>query len=237
MKILLFGGSGNLGKELLKINPGIIAPTREECDITLPWQAHNIIERIRPDIVINSAAETSSIKVDNNPAQAIKTNIIASGDIAMSCMIHNMRLIYISTDYIYKGDRGNYMETDEILPFNNYAWTKLGGECSTRMVKDHLIIRTSFGKSEFEHPFAYDDKIVSKDYVDIIAPMIYEALISNLIGVINIATEPKTIYEYAKKRNPNVHPISIIKNTIFNTPKDTSLNLDKWNNWKNKNNG
>jgi dTDP-4-dehydrorhamnose reductase len=61
------------------------------------------------------------------------------------CLTRKIRYVYLSTDYIYKGDRGNYKETDTIMPFNLYSWTKLGGETSAVAVKNHLIIRTSFG--------------------------------------------------------------------------------------------
>lgn len=228
MRILLFGGSGTLGQELMKINPEIIRPTRDYLDINDSWNVKKYIHEVRPDIVINSAAETSSIKVDADPIKAIKTNIIATANIATKCHELGIRLIYISTDYIYKSDRGNYKEEDEILPVNLYAWTKLGGECSVKAVKNHLIIRTSFGKSKFEHPSAFSDKWTSKDYVDVIAPMIYEAAISGVTGILNIGTERKTIYDYAKRRNPEIHPIEILKNTNFTTAKDSSLNLEKY---------
>lgn len=228
MRILLFGGSGLLGTELQKLDPEIIRPTHEYVNINDSWNMCKYIHEVRPDIVINAVAEKNNEKITSDPTQAIKTNIIAASHIALKCLELGIRLVYISTDYIYKGDKGNYREDDEILPFNLYSWLKLGGECATRAVKNHLIIRTSFGPSKFEHGFAFSDKYTSKDYVDVIAPMILEAAKSDKVGVLNIGTERKTIYEYAKKRNPDIHPIEIIKNNNFTTPKDTSLNIDQW---------
>ena len=114
-----------------------------------------------------------------------------------------------------------YNENDELLPHNLYAWTKLGGESCVKMVKNHLIIRTSFGESEFPYEHAYINLISSKDYVDIISPMILKAVKSELIGILNIGTLPKSIYEFAKKRN-NVTPIELKKQKNF------SLNTTKY---------
>jgi dTDP-4-dehydrorhamnose reductase len=164
---------------------------------------------------------TNSVEVENNPLQAIQTNIIGTANISEYCLINNKRLVYISTDYIYPGEKGDYKETDPILPNNSYAWTKLGGECSVRLVSNHLIIRTSFGSSKFPYPEAWDNQIVSKDYIDVITPMILKSTKSNVIGILNIGTYSKTIFEYASKRN-KVHPIK--KSTINNF----SLNTDKY---------
>jgi dTDP-4-dehydrorhamnose reductase len=91
-------------------------------------------------------------------------------------------------------------------------------------VPNHLIIRTSFGATEFPYTEAYNNKWTSKDYVDIIAPMILEVANSDLTGVINIGTESKTIFEFANKRN-QVKGKPLTDNS---SPRNSSLNLTKW---------
>ncbi len=231
MKIVLLGGHGTLGKELKKLNPDIICPTHSEVHIENEKEVSNFIKQHNPEIVINSAAILDNRVLETEPIKAICTNIIGAANVANACIEANIRLIYISTDYLYKGDRGNYLETDEILPFNFYAWSKLGGECSTRGVKNHLIIRTSFGKSDFSYNQAFTDKWSSKDYVDRIAPLVYEASLSPITGVLNIGTERKTLFAYAKERNAHVKPVRLADTNFF-TPYDTSLNLQKWINYK-----
>jgi dTDP-4-dehydrorhamnose reductase/SAM-dependent methyltransferase len=228
MKIVLFGGSGTLGTELKKLNSGILCPKRTEVDIRNYKEVLEYINLVKPDIVINAAAITDNKNVEKFPLPAIETNIIGSANISMACQ--KIRLVYISTDYIYKGDRGNYKETDEILPFNLYSWTKLGGECSTVSVNNHLIIRTSFGKNTFDYPEAFVDKWTSKDYVDKIAPLILEASVSPLTGVLNLGTDRKTLFSYASERS-EVKPVKLEETNYF-TPYDTSLNLQKWTNYK-----
>lgn len=230
MKILLTGGSGTLGKELLKFNPTIIAPSHSELDITVQKDVFEYINRVNPDIVVHAAAVIDNRILEKEPQKAINVNIIGTANIAMSCIKNNIRFVYLSTDYIYKGDRGNYLETDEILPFNFYAWTKIGGEAASKGVKNHLIIRVSFGKSEFSYPVSFIDKWSSKDYVDVIAPMIYDAILSPLTGVLNLGTERKTLFSHAKERNPDVKPVKLAETSFF-TPYDTSLNMQRWINY------
>jgi len=233
MKILLFGGSGLLGQSLLKLNEEIIAPSHSEVPIENKALVFDFIEKHRPDIVINSSAFIDNRRIEKDPTIAIETNIIGSANISMACIKYKARLVYISTDYIYKGDKGNYKETDEILPFNIYAWTKLGGETSTMGVNNHLIIRTSFGSDKFAYKVAFNDKYASKDYVSVIAPMIYEASISSMIGILNLGTERKTLYDHAKQKS-DVTPIRL-SDTYHSTPVDTSLNLQKWIDYKSEN--
>jgi dTDP-4-dehydrorhamnose reductase len=232
MKIVLFGGNGILGKELQKIDSNIVAPSSKLVDISNLNAVRDFLKTTnKVDIVINAAAETDNRKVEKMPIGAIQTNIIGAANVSIVCQELGIRLVYISTDYIYKGDRGNYKETDEILPFNLYSWTKLGGECSAFGVKNHLVIRTSFGKTSFDYPEAFTDKWTSKDYVDRIAPLIYDAALSPLLGVVNLGTDRKTLFDHANERNDRVKGVKI-EDTPFATPYDTSLNTQKWINYR-----
>lgn len=234
MKIVVFGGNGTLGKELQVIDPQIICPPRSVVDIHCKSDIREYVKIHRPDIVINAAAIIDNRVLEGCPEQAIQTNIVGAANVAGVCIDQNIRLVYISTDYVYKGDRGNYKETDEILPFNFYAWTKLGGECSAKGVKNHLIIRCSFGKTDFSYPQAFVDKWSSKDYVDVIAHMILEAAQSPLTGVLNLGTKRKTLHNYAMARNENVRPVKLAETNFF-TPYDTSFNVQRWLDYKSSN--
>lgn len=227
MKILLTGGSGLLGKELRKMDSEIIAPSSEQLDVTRLADVAAWCELHKPDVVIHAAAITDNRVVEREPVKALKTNVIGTSNVATVCNQLDIRMVYLSTDYIYKGDHGLYKETDEILPFNLYAWMKLGGECATRIVKNHLIIRTSFGSPLKGYPIAFMDKYTSKDYVHLIAPNILFAATSPTTGILNLGTDRKTAYQYQFKTNEYTLPISL-KDTYFNTPTDTSLNLQKW---------
>ncbi len=227
MRILLTGGSGLLGSELQKLAFDLLAPPRAELDVTDRYAVSAYIASHDLDIVIHAAAITDNRDVEDDPTQAIEVNVKGTANIALACLKRRTRLVYLSTDYVYKGDKGNASENDEIQPFNLYAWTKLGGETSVSAVPNHLIIRTSFGAPQFEYDVAFTDKWTSKDYVDVIAPQILEAARSPLTGLLNIGSARRSMYEYAKVRNPDVKGIPMSE-SAYSSPPDTSLNLDRW---------
>ena len=218
--IVITGKNGLLSKELQSLDANVKGLPSIGFDITKE-DIKLKLKSLDPDIIIHAAAITNSCDIDIDPILAIKTNIIGTALLSEYCFENNKRLIYISTDYVYPGASGNYKETDPILPDNNYAWTKLGGECSVRLVPNHLIIRTSFGANKFPYTNAWTNQIVSKDYVDVIAPMILKATKSNVIGILNIGTNSKTIFEYASRRN-KVVPVEKTANYNF------SLNINKY---------
>jgi dTDP-4-dehydrorhamnose reductase len=228
MKILLFGGSGLLGRELLALRPDIVAPTRQEADVCSLEAVCACVKAHAPDVVIHAAAVTDNRYVERAPEAAIQANIIGTAHVALACLREQARLVYLSTDYVYRGDRGGYRETDDVLPFNDYAWSKLGGESAVMLVDNHLIIRTSFGPSAFPYPKAFIDKWFSKDYVDAAARKILEAATSPLTGVLNLGGERRSVYEFATERTTGVTPVRLGE-AAFDTPMDTSLNQDKWN--------
>lgn len=220
MKILILGHTGLLGQEVLKQYPDVLFPNYR-IDLFNFGLLDNYISAVSPDIIINCAAKINNREIEKDSTEALKTNIIGASNLALICKERKIRLVYISTDYIYNGNTGgNHSESDNILPENLYAWTKLGGECSAKCVDNHLIIRTSFGKSEFPYEFAFDTQTTSKDYVDVIVPLIYKASISDYVGVLNVGTEPKTMYRYAIKRTPSVKP-------SYDVKLNHSLNLEK----------
>ena len=227
MQILLTGGSGLLGTEILKLSANVLAPTRKELDIRDASAIAAFVANAAPDIILHAAAATNNRNIEAEPSEALDVNIKGTANIARACLGTDIRLVYMSTDYVYKGDRGDYAETDELLPSNLYAWTKLAGEAAVRAVPNHLIIRTSFGASQFEYPQAFADKWSSKDYVDRIATKILKAAHGTVKGVLNIGGPRRTIYDYAVERNPDVNPVTLSGSSL-DSPIDTSLNLAKW---------
>ncbi|MGB5332515.1 MAG: sugar nucleotide-binding protein [Woeseiaceae bacterium] len=227
MKILLTGGSGLLGTEILKLGTEMLAPKRKDLDIRDASAVAAYVADAVPDIILHAAAATNNRDIEADPTEALDVNIKGTANIARACLGTKIRLVYVSTDYVYKGDHGNYAETDELLPSNLYAWTKLAGEAAVRAVPDHLIIRTSFGASRFDYPQAFADKWSSKDYVDRIAPKILNATTGTATGVLNIGGPRRTIYDYAAERNPDVRKARL-SDFSLDSPVDTSLNLEKW---------
>lgn len=219
MPTVVIGGTGLLGCELKHLDSSLICVGSDH-DVFEFTKLRDLLDSIVPTSIIHCAAIKSE-KVDENPVKAININIIGTANLAKYCIEKSIRLVYISTDYVYPGIAGNYLESDPVLPHNKYAWTKLAGEAPVMLVPDHLIIRTSFGASEFPYKKAYHNLFVSKDYVDVIAPMVLKASLSGMQGVVNIGTDRKSLLDYASSRN---------KVDIASIPfqKDFSLNTDKF---------
>ena len=77
-------------------------------------------------------------------ASRIKTNIIGTSNVTLLCMKLDIKLVYISTDFVYPSSEEPLEEWRNLNPQNEYAWSKLGGECAVRQYDKSLIIRTTF---------------------------------------------------------------------------------------------
>lgn len=231
MSFFLTGGNGRLGTELKKILD-CIAPSSKEFDITKEDCIDYYLDSFRGDIqsVIHCAAFTDVPGAEKNNKDAVLTNIVGTKNI--SRWLGYYRIVYISTDYVYSGIKGDYKETDKTAPFNFYGFTKLAGETFMRPDKD-LIIRTSFKpNTAWPYPKAFDDLYTSADYVDVIAQDIAMLAASDMVGIINVGTEKKSIHDLASRRNPSVGKMSRSEITNVNLPLDISMNLDKLNEFK-----
>ena len=92
---------------------------------------------------------------ENQIEKSINLNIIGTANIVKACKRNKIKLIYFSTSYVYPGKKGNYKETSPLFPWNNYAWSKLGGESSVQMYKNSLILRVCMTEKPFIHKKAF----------------------------------------------------------------------------------
>ena len=229
-KIIFTGGSGLLGSEFRKIRPDIDYPSSKEFNVTNYEQMKKYVESNGCDLIIHAAAFTSPPSIEKDPLKALEVNIVGTSTVVKLCMEFDIRLIYISTDYVFKGDKGNYKETDPVYPVNKYAWSKLGGECAVRMYDKSLIIRTTFGPNVFPYPKAFVDQWTSRESVAVIARKIAKLLDKDISGVIHVSGKRKTVYGYAKSLDAAKEIGKLSVNDVsFTVPKDTSLNCEKYN--------
>lgn len=229
-KILFTGGSGLLGSEFQKIFIEGVYPTHKEFDITDYKSMEKYLSKKKISCIVHAAAFISPPKIDNDPLLAIETNITGTINIVKLCMKNNIKMVYISSDYVFKGDKGKYKEEDPLYPINKYGWSKLGGECAVRMYDNSLIIRTTFGPNIFPYDNAFIDQWTSREKVSVIAGLIIKLIKKNALGIYHVGGKRKTVFEYAKKVSPlkNTGKISI-KDVTFKLPKDTSLDCSKQN--------
>jgi dTDP-4-dehydrorhamnose reductase len=221
---LFTGGSGLLGRALQQARPGALYPTSTEFDVSRYSQMREWIGGREIRVIVHAAAMTSPPKVDQDPLRALDANIIGTANVVRLAAEMGSRLVYISTDYVFRGDRGGYREADELYPVNKYAWSKLGGECAVRLYESALIIRTSFGPDVFPYEKAFVDQWTSRQPVSRTAREILRAVDSNLTGVLHIGGARQTVMEYARSLDPSkeIKPLSV-NDVSFVVPRDTSL--------------
>ncbi len=227
--ILFTGGSGLLGSEFKKQYPSALYPTHKELDVTDKDSIETYFKLHSFSTVVHLAAFISPPKINENPRLALKTNICGSAYVVDACIRHSKKLVYLSTDYVFSGKKGNYKEEDAIFPVNKYAWSKLGGECAVRLSDNYLIIRTSFGPNVFPHEKAFIDQWTSRETVSVIAKKVGMLINKNATGVFHVGGKKRSVFDYAteKKRKVSIQKASI-KDVPFLLPTDTSLNTNKY---------
>ncbi len=223
--ILITGAAGKLGAAVWALLPEAVGATRADFDLSNATQMSAFLDKY-PQVttILHCAAMISPPKINEDIAQAIQSNIIGTSLLSAECYKRNIRLVYISTDYVFAGEKGMYKETDELLPQNKYAWSKLGGECAVQMLDNYVIIRLSFGPDIFPYKAAFIDQYTSRESASVIAKKIKNIVVSDFKGVIHIGGDRKSVYEYALSLGAeNIDKISI-KDMSVKMPTDTSLN-------------
>ena len=169
MKVLVTGATGMLGSDLCPMleDSGfeVIETTRDEIDITDEQNVKSVINDVKPDYVVHCAAYTNVDKAQEEFDKAELVNAKAAEYIAQACKENEAVLIYISTDYVFDGEKQTpYEPDDQTNPINAYGLTKLHGEQAVEKYCDkYYILRTSWlyghhGKNFVETMLSLADK-------------------------------------------------------------------------------
>ena len=226
--IIVTGGTGRFAATLKKIktNHKIYFPTKKQLDILNEKKIHNYINNKKPQVLIHLAGLSRPMEIHKRDIhKSIDLNIIGTANITKACAKKNIKLIYFSTNYVYEGKKGNYKESDPLLPINNYAWSKLGGEASVQLYNNSLILRLSMTEKPFVHKKAFANVKTSFLYHEQVAKILFKLLKRK--GILNIGGEAQFIYDFAKKDNPSLKKIYYKKKTNYDLPVNSSINLTK----------
>ena len=227
-KIVVTGGSGRFAKSLKKIKCKykFIYPSKKLLNITHLNSIKQFLKKEKPESVLHLAALSRPMSLhDKNINKSISVNIIGTANLVRICSELNIKLIYFSTSYVYSGKKGNYKENDPVLPWNNYAWSKLGGECAVQMYKNSLILRVCMTEKPFIHKKAFANVKLNFLFHDELVKILIK--IMDKKGIINVGGPTKTVYNFAKKYNPKVKKIFVKKNSLYNFPLNPYMNLSK----------
>ena len=208
MFILVTGANGQLGSsikslvEQQKKSYSFVFVTRNQLDLSSPSNIQNYFDTHKFDLIINCAAYTAVDRAENYQEEADMINHIAVKKIAEIAKRNNIKLIHISTDFVFDGLKHKpYFESDACSPLNIYGKTKLEGENAILSIMkfNATIIRTSWLYSEYGNNF--------------VSTIIKLAQKNNNL---NIVSDQMGTPTYAKDLGQAI--LNIIKNEKFNEP-------------------
>ena len=226
--IIVTGGSGRFGEHLKRIKSRhrLFFPNKKDLDILNLKSIETYLKNKKADIVIHLAGLSRPMDIHNKKIEkSIDLNIIGTANVTKICSKKNVKLIYFSTNYVYPGTKGNYSEGDPLLPVNNYAWSKLGGEASVQLYKNSLILRVCMTEKPFVHDKAFRNVKTNFIYHEDVCKILMKLI--NKKGIINLGGKSQYIYNFVKKEKKNIKGVFLKKKDNLGIPFDSSMNLKR----------
>jgi len=223
LKVLVLG-DGLLCSELVKYTGwGSVSRKQGNFDIdNIAWHlaSHN------PNVIINCIANTDTYSKDKETHWHLNCRFVSN--LVDYCNRQNIKLVHISTDYVYTGSVENATEEDVPVHCNNwYGYTKLIGDGLVQLQSNnYLVIRCTHKPNPFPYDSAWINQIGNFDYVTVISNLIVNMVNNEQTGVINVGSEVKTMHELAKYTKPFVGKSF----APAHVPHDTSMNITKMKN-------
>ena len=204
------------------MNKKLIFRNKKQLNILSIKSISRNLKKYNPNYIIHLAGLSRPMNIhETNINKSIDLNIIGTCNLVKEASKKGIKIIYLSTSYVYPGNKGNYNETDALNPWNNYSWSKLGGECAVQMYKNSLIIRLCMTEKPFLHKKAYANVKSNFIFQEDAAKIILKILKKK--GIINVGGPTQTVYKFAKKYNKKIQKIY----SKGEFPKRTDMNLKK----------
>lgn len=223
MKVLILG-DGLLGSQLKEDNPqwNVLSRKQGELDITTFHWMHIIKDY---DVVINCIAHTDTYDVNRDKHWEV--NYAWVDRLIKGCNAHGVKLVHISTDYVYANSKSNASE--DCVPVHHdswYAYTKLLADGLVQLnSNDYLLIRCGFKPTPFPYDTAPTTIIGNFDYVDTISYMLGLMVYKGYTGVYNVGSDLKTMHDLATDTKPYTQKTTEIP--VKGMPSDLSMDLTK----------
>ena len=217
-------------------------------DATNKQEIENLLTVEKPDIVIDTIALSSYFVCENNHKLCRKLNFESAKYIAEACKKIDAKMIFISSSYIFDGEKGNYLETDIPNSLNKYALSKIDAEKKVLELDGAIVIRSEpmygfdkekkqiiFGTNTFEVDvkIGFPNILRKPIFIDDVPPIIFSLLEKNQSGIFNIAGPTKLrwldfLIDLSMLVNAQ-NKIKIVDNSawILKPPYDSSLNTSK----------
>jgi dTDP-4-dehydrorhamnose reductase len=149
MRVLLFGANGQLGSDITRLwkdgDIALTAATRQDADVTDAAAVGALVERARPDVVINTTAFHNLPVCEQEPETCFRVNVIGGWNVARAAAAAGAAVVQFSTDYVFEGTKGSpYLEDDARRSVNVYGAAKIATEDVVRQANpEHLVARVS----------------------------------------------------------------------------------------------
>ncbi|ADG90835.1 dTDP-4-dehydrorhamnose reductase [Thermosphaera aggregans DSM 11486] len=269
MRVLVTGGTGLLGYWIAETysskgfkvyatynekNPPGLEAAWIKLNLEDPESIISVVREVRPDIIVHSAAYTDVDGCEVNKEKAYRVNYLGTEALARAGRETDY-FIYVSTDYVFNGEKGLYREEDTPAPVNYYGLSKLLGEVAVRAIlpKNSVIVRVSglygyspTGKKNFgvivlerllrgENVEAFIDQWLSPTYTRFLSEILAKLVDTKPTGVLHIAGERLSRYEFARlfaevlgvgENLVKPRPLESV-NLPARRPRDSSLNTAK----------
>ena len=249
---LIFGG-GQLGQSLKELLPEatIVYHSGDYgnvADISDLKSVERIFRQLKPETVINAAAFTDVDGCETDRERAFATNAVGVNNIVRMCREFSTKLIHISTDYVFSGDDGMYLENSFPDPVNYYGYSKSVGDAFALSLDNSLIVRTSgvFGKNRNFPNFVYNNLKQGKTvnalngyYSPISSHLLAKSImeltrIRDIQGIINVAGTRVSRVDFATKiaeafslNKSLIRYVDAIPSMKARRPFDSSLDISK----------
>lgn len=222
MKVLITGSAGFLGKHLykkLKARYEVAGIDRNESewvdrevDLTDKKAVKNAVEEIKPDIIIHAAALSNVEYCETRREEARTINVDGTDSLVDSIRGTSVKFIFISSDYVYDGVRGNFTEESQPNPISWYGQNKLDAERIVQTLPRHIILRPAVifgwdpgGKNFFMQLYENQrnktimrvptDQISNPTYIELLEEIICQSIGKDISGIF-IATGPESMGRY-----------------------------------------
>ena len=237
--ILLLGGSGTLGKSLIrsKLFKNLNYPSSKVLDILNQKKIEKFLVKKKINTVFHFAALARVKECQNDKKKAYRINVIGTQNVVKAvsnCLKKNnlnIKTIFMSSDAVYSPIKGNHKENDKLKPYNYYGWTKLQGEKAIIKLKDFIIIRTRFfDKKKIKFNYAAINIFTSAIEVNMLVKYINKILKKKFNGILNIGGKRISDFHKYKRFKKSIKPCD--KSKIFNKlnfklATDASMNIKK----------
>ncbi len=236
MTLLITGGSGTLGQALTALFPDALKPTRAELELLDEGSIRTFVKVHQPSEILHAAALTDLPSCEEDRDLAWRVNVEGTNlllklarDVAPKCFF-----LYVSTAGVFRGDTGSYDEGSQPDPVNFYGRTKLEGEKRVQEYPDTCIVRTNFvQRGKWPHPYAFADRFGTFLYDSGAAKGITEVLASGTTGIVHVCGDRRlSLYELARRTDPQVKPITMETYRGIPLARDMSLITRRWHPYK-----